>query len=61
MGRFDTSFDETWDVEPSKNKGFPYMFKFSFDREDNRFITDSNETWGSNISKSGRYGVSPDA
>jgi len=60
MARFDETFDETWDIDPSRNHGFPYAFKFSFDRDNNRFVTDDNETWDSAISKSGRYGVSPD-
>jgi hypothetical protein len=60
MARFNESFDETWDIDVSKNKGFSYDFKFMFDRENNRFITDSNETWNQDISKTGRFGVSSD-
>ena len=40
MSRYDATFDETWDIDVSKNKGFPYTFPFVFDREENRYITD---------------------
>ena len=60
MARFDAIFDETWDVDVSKNKGFPYTFPLVFDRENNRYVTDSNETWDTSIAKSGRYGTSSD-
>ncbi len=60
MARYDTSFDETWDVAVPTDTGFPYTFPFAFDRNDVRYITDDNETWNTAIGKSGRYGTSPD-
>lgn len=59
MGRYDTSPTETWDVDVSKNKGFPYTFKFAFDRENNRNITKPSEAWDTDVAKTGRYGVKP--
>ena len=34
MGRFDESFDETWDIPVVKGtQSFPYTFPFLFDRD----------------------------
>ncbi len=60
MSRYDVTFDETWDIDVSHNKGFPYILPFQFDREETRAITQPTETWNTDISKSGRYGVSSD-
>ena len=57
MSRYDTTFDETWIIDVSKNLGFPYTFPFVFDRTENREITPGTETWSTDVSKSGRYGV----
>ena len=60
MSRYDSTFDEIWDIDVTHNKGFPYEFPFQFDREESRAITQPSETWDANIAKTGRYGVSSD-
>ncbi len=57
MSRYDASFDESWDIDVSKDKGFPYTFPFQFDRTETREITPGTETWTSDVAKTGRYGV----
>jgi len=60
VSRYDSTFDETWDIDVTHNEGFPYEFEFMFDRDEKREITQPTETWDSDISKTGRYGVSSD-
>ena len=60
MSRYDSTFDETWDLPVTLNKGFPYEFAFMFDRTESRAINQPTETWDSSIDKTGRYGVSSD-
>ena len=60
MSRYDSTFDETWDIDVTHNEGFSYTFPFQFDREEDRAIIQPTETWATDISKMGRYGVNSD-
>ncbi len=57
MSRYASSPAETWDADVPKNEGFPYEFPFIFDRETNRNVVNPIETWGTEIDKTERYGV----
>ena len=62
MGRFDNTFDEAWDCNVAGWRGiigFPYEFKFAFDRDTVRYSTATSEVWTADVSKTGRYGVAP--